>query len=136
MSQIDIKIALWNANGILNHTNEIELFIRMNKIDIMLISETHATDRTYLNIIGFKCIFANHPSNKAFGGAAIIIKASLNFCELQPAVSDAIQAAMVDMQFMNERVIISAVYCRPRFNLKETDFDLLFSNFGFKFIAG
>lgn len=108
----------------------------MNKIDIMLISETHATDRTYLNIIGFKCIFANHPSNKAFGGAAIIIKASLNFCELQPAVSDAIQVAMVDMQFMNERVIISAVYCRPRFNLKETDFDLLFSNFGSKFIAG
>lgn len=107
----------------------------MNKIDIMLISETHATDRTYLNIIGFKCIFANHPSNKAFGGAAIIIKASLNFCELQPAVSDAIQVAMVDMQFMNERVIISAVYCRPRFNSKKLIL-IYCSNFGSKFIAG
>lgn len=49
------------------------------KIDILLATETHRTDRTFVKIPGYNAIFANRPSNKAFGGSAVIIKSALNF---------------------------------------------------------
>lgn len=136
MSQVDLRIALWNSNGILNHRDEIEMFIKLHKIDIMLISETHGTDRTYINIPGYKVVLTNHPANKAYGGSAIIIKNALNYVVLPSEISDAIQGTIVEVQFIRERVVIGSVYCRPRFNLHESDFDRLLSRFGDKFIIG
>lgn len=136
MSQIDLRIALWNSNGLLNHLNELELFINGNKIDILLVTETHGTDRTYVKIPGYRAIFANHPSNKAYGGSAIIIKNSLNYIEYPPETSDAIQTTKIELQFVNERVVIASVYCRPRFSLGEADFDSLLQPLGNKFIIG
>jgi exonuclease III len=40
-----LMIALWNANGLAQHKDEIQLFLRHNKIDILLISETHFTTK-------------------------------------------------------------------------------------------
>lgn len=136
MSQVDLRIALWNSNGLLNHYNEIEYFLADSKIDILLATETHATDRTFVKLPGYRTIFANHPSGRAYGGSAVIIKNSLNYIECPPDTCDAIQVAKVDLQFAGERVIIGAVYCRPRFNLQEGDFDNLITSFGSKFIMG
>lgn len=36
MSQIDIRIGLWNSNGQVNHIYELEAFLKLNLIDIML----------------------------------------------------------------------------------------------------
>lgn len=65
MQQIDIRIALWNANGIANHINEFEMF--------MLISESHCTSRSNIKISGYNVILSNHPSDMSYAGAAIII---------------------------------------------------------------
>lgn len=134
MSQVDLRVALWNANGILNL--ELGIFLGANKIDVMMISGTHATDKTFINIEGYFVVFANHPRNEAFGGSALLIKNSLNYCVAPSITSDAIQAAVVEIQFTRETVVVGAVYCRPRFNLKEADFDGLLNNFGNKFIVG
>lgn len=136
MSQLDIRIALWNSNGLLNHLNEIEIFLNSNNIDILLATETHGTDRTFVKIPGYKYLPANHPSNKAYGGSAIIIKNALNYTECPPETSDAIQSAKIELQCVNERIVIGSVYCRPRFNLKEADFNTLFTQSGDKFIVG
>jgi hypothetical protein len=38
-------MALWNANCVAQHKGEIQLFLQHNKIDILLISETHFTTK-------------------------------------------------------------------------------------------
>ena len=44
------KIAIWNANGLQQHAKELKTFIYEQNIDIMMISETHFTDKHYLRI--------------------------------------------------------------------------------------
>lgn len=136
MSQVDLRLALWNSNGISRHVHEVEMFLRLNKIDIMLLSETHGTDKTHIYIKGYSVVYANHPGNKAFGGAAIIIKSALNYTLCNAHQSDEIQAAIIELLFMGQKIKIASVYCRPRFNLKEADYSNLFSLFGSKFIIG
>ena len=41
-----MRIALWNANGLAQHKFELELFLKQQQIDVMLISETHFTENT------------------------------------------------------------------------------------------
>ena len=39
----ELKIALWNANGVTQHRLELQIFLIDYNIDIMLITETHFT---------------------------------------------------------------------------------------------
>jgi hypothetical protein len=36
-----LQLALWNANGLTQHTQELKMLISHHSIDVMLISETH-----------------------------------------------------------------------------------------------
>ena len=66
--QINLRIGIWNANGLPNHTREIEIFMHSHHIDVFLISETHFTNKTYFKIKGYDVISCNHPDNKAHAG--------------------------------------------------------------------
>lgn len=50
-----LRIAQWNANGLVQHKEEIILFLKENFIDILLISKSHFTTESYMNI-PTKCI--------------------------------------------------------------------------------
>lgn len=56
--------------------------------------------------------------------------------ELIHTATDAIQAAKITLICKHEKLVIAAIYCRPRFSLKESDFEDLFNSLGNKFIAG
>lgn len=43
-----LQLALWNANGLTQHLEELKVFILNRNIDVMLISETHFTARSYI----------------------------------------------------------------------------------------
>jgi hypothetical protein len=45
-----LQLTLWNANGLIQHTEELKTFISINNTDIMLISETHFTEKNYLKL--------------------------------------------------------------------------------------
>jgi hypothetical protein len=45
-----LRVAAWNANRMKNHVLEIEHFLNVNKIVILLISESHATQQTVIKI--------------------------------------------------------------------------------------
>jgi len=45
-----LRIVLWNANGLAQHKEEIQLFLQQKKIDILLISETHFTKKSYFKM--------------------------------------------------------------------------------------
>lgn len=48
-----------------SHKLEMEVFLTTHQIDIMLISETYFTNRSYFKIKGYNTITANHPSDNA-----------------------------------------------------------------------
>jgi exonuclease III len=76
-----LKIGICNANGLIPHVQEIKLFLLHNNIDIMLISETHFTNKSYLKIPNFNIYHTNHPDGAAHAGTAIIIRKNIKHYE-------------------------------------------------------
>ena len=136
MDQKDLRIATWNANGIQNRKQEIELFLKAQDIDICLVSETHLTNQSCLKINGYQVYQTIHPDNKAKGGSAIIIKNKINHyeeCHLQTAE---IQLTVVGIKSTKQKLIVGAIYCPPRHNLKELDYKKFILHLGERFIVG
>ena len=66
--QISLRIAIWNANGLSNHTNEN--FIKNSYIDIFLF---------YFRINVYEIVTASHPDGGVHCGAAILIKHNIKY---------------------------------------------------------
>lgn len=133
--QLDLTIAEWNANGISRHLNEIEMFLKDNHIDILLVSETHISSKSYIRIRGFDIITANHPDDKARGGAAVIIKNSIKYETMEPVSEKFLQAAGVKVKCDSSNVSIYSVYFPPRFSVKCEQYERFFEKLGNKFIV-
>lgn len=131
-----LRIASWNANGILNHIDEVNIFLKQNLIDILLISETHFTEKSYLKIPNYNLYHTNHPDNTAHAGTAILIKSTISHYELPKYEKDHLQATSINVKTMPYDLTISAVYCPPRHNLKKEDYQRFFQTLGSKFLAG
>ena len=71
---LTIQLAIWNANGLSKHKNELQAFLRDQNIDIMLISETHFTKKNYIKFNRYNVYHTMHPDGTAHGGSAIVIK--------------------------------------------------------------
>ena len=78
-----LNICIWNANGVNQHKLEIIRFLSEKNIDVMLISETHLTNKNNFNIPGFRVYVTNHPDGKAHGGTAVLIRNRLNHYSLE-----------------------------------------------------
>ena len=130
-----MRIALWNANGLAQHKFELELFLKQQQIDVMLISETHLTDKNYLKIHGYDFYHTQHPSGKAHGGTEIIIKSNIKHYELPPFQKDYLQAANVAIEDCHGTITTSAVYCPPRHSIAKEDFDSFLDTLVNRFIG-
>lgn len=51
-----LTILLWNANGILQHLNELQIVLNEKNIEIALITETHLKKSSILKIFGYEII--------------------------------------------------------------------------------
>ena len=102
----------------------------------MLISETHFTDKNYLNINGYKFYHTQHPSGKAHGCTGIIIKSNIKHYELPPFQKDYLQATNVATEDCHGTITTSAVYCPPKHSIAKEDFDNFLDTLGNRFIAG
>ena len=134
--QINLRIGIWNANGLPNHSREIETFIYLHHIDIFLISETHFTKKTYFKIKGYNLISCNHPDEKAHGGSAILVKSSLKYIVLDNYRKTHLQAAGIKIKAGNSDISIYSIYFPPKHTVKCQDYDNFFSKLGSKFIVG
>jgi hypothetical protein len=52
----------------------VEVFLNAQKTDILLMSETHFTERNYINISNYIAYDTKHPDGRAHAGSAIIVK--------------------------------------------------------------
>lgn len=130
------RIALWNANGLTQRRQELALFADTNKIDIMLISETHFTHKNYLNIRGYNIYDTKHPDGTAHGGTAIIIRKNVKHHELTKYEKEHLQATSIEIEEWNGPLVLSSVYCPPKHTIKSNEFDEYLRTLGPRFIAG
>jgi exonuclease III len=89
-----IKIALWNANSLAQHKDEVKTFMDHNAIDILLVSETHFTDRSYFKIPHYNAYFTSHLNNTAHVGSGILIKNIISYYELEKFGKNFLQATL------------------------------------------
>lgn len=134
--QIDLRIAIWNANGLSKHRQELEIFLNYHKIDILLISETHFTSKTFFRIKGYNLICSNHPADTARGGSAILIKTSIQFEFVDKIETYYLQSIYIKVLCNNSPVVFGSVYFPPRYNLKHQDFNDFFHKLGTTFLVG
>lgn len=130
------RIALWNANGLANRSQELETFLNNEKIDIILISETHFTNKNYLRIKNYTIYDTKHPDGTAHGGTAILIKSNIKHHELPKYEKDYLQATNIEIKDSKGPVTISAVYCPPKHNIRKTEFQDFFRSLKTRFITG
>lgn len=135
MATKSLRIAAWNANGVTNHIQEIIVFLKLNKIDILLISESHATELTAIKIPYHSVYFANHPDGTAHGGSAIIIKNSICHTELESYVTNKIQAALVKIQTFEWPITISSIYSPPRHTISTEEYTNFLSTIPSPFVV-
>ena len=135
--QLNLNIAIWNANGLSNHTNEVELFLKLHYIDLMLVSETHFTTRSFFKIRGYELITANHPDDRAHAGAAILIKSTIKYELLDVVREPFLQAACIKVICDQNSISFCAIYFPPRFSVKLPTFQNFFYKLGHRFfVAG
>lgn len=134
--QLNLRIAIWNANGLSNHTRETEVFLNTNFIDILLVSETHFTNRSYFFIKGYDLVHTNHPDNRAHAGSCVLIKSSIKYEVMTAVKENYLQATNVKIKSNDGDIVISSIYFPPRHNVKCPEYQTFFDSLGQKFIVG
>lgn len=131
-----LKLAIWNANGLSQHKREVRKFLHDHEIDVMLVSETHFTNKNHFAIRGYIVYDTKHPDGKAHGGTAVLVKRGIKQCEVGKLSRRDIQATCVEIDTHCGNLCLSAVYCPPRFSVKSEEFSAFFESLGKRFLAG
>ena len=119
-----LRIAQWNANGLAQHKDEVQLFLQHNKIDILLVSETHFTTKTHFRIPQYNTYYTNHPDGTAHAGTAILVKQTIQHYELSQYAPDLLQATSICVRTFPFEMTVSAVYSPPNIISKRSNMKL------------
>ena len=114
-----MNIVIWNANGLSQHLLEIKSFLYTNNVDLLLVSETHFTSKTYFEISNYKTYHTIHPDGTAHGGSAILVKSSIRHTELPKYQTNEIQATSIEVHDGSGSLCISALYSPPKYKIKK-----------------
>jgi hypothetical protein len=131
-----LHLALWNANGLHQHAEELKTFLSLRNLDIMLISKTHFTDKSYLRFPNYTVYHSNHPGGTARGGSTIIIKRSIKHHHLNNHTDDFLQATSVSVEDYTGPLMVSAVYLPPKPTVKHEQLAAFYNTLRHWFIAG
>lgn len=131
-----LKIAVWNANGLAQHIQHIKIFLLKQDIDIMLISETHFTKKSYFKIPKYVIYDTQHPDGTAHGGTAVIIKNTIKHHIVEEYKQNHLQATSISVEEWNGPIIIASIYCPPKYAIKKEMFQQFYDTLGPRFIAG
>jgi hypothetical protein len=115
---------------------ELQSFLTSRNIDIMLLSETHFTLKSYLRIPHYTLYHTNHPAGTARGGTAIIIKNVIKYHPLPNYSRDYLLATSVSVEGSVGHLTISAVYLLPKHKVCKAQIEEIFITLGPRFIAG
>lgn len=131
-----LRIAAWNINGLSPNKHEVELFIKNNKIDILLISESHMTDERVIFIRGYNVYYTNHPDGTSHAGTAVIIKDTIKQHPLQNFKQAYLQATVVSIDDWQGPLSVAAVYSPPRHRVDEQMYSDFFNTLDGRYVVG
>jgi exonuclease III len=133
---MQLKIVLWNANGLAQRTAEVKTYIQTQNVHVMLISETHFTTRSYIKIPNYTIYATQHPDGTAHGGTAIIIQNSIKHHLHGHYTLSRLQVTSVTIEGWIGPFTIAAVYCPPKHTIKGDQFRSFYATLGNRFLAG
>lgn len=131
-----LLIIFWNANGIIQHRNELEFILLDKRIDVAMVSETHLTSRHYFGIQNYSIYRSDHPDDLPQGGTAVLVRNSLPHHPLQLNSTKEIQFTGISVHCAPFSFTAAAIYCPPRFAISSQMFSQAFTSLGTKFLAG
>ena len=131
-----LKIAVWNANGLCQHALEIKLFLQTFNLDIILVSETHLTNRSYITVPNYNTYYTNHPDETAHGGTAVIIRQNIKHYVRAEYIHKNIKATSIAIEDNTGETTVSARCCPPKHHNKYDDYGRFFKSLGNRFIDG
>lgn len=131
-----IKIGIWNANGLIQRSLELKTFLIEHDIDIILISETHFTKKSYLKIPRYNIYDTQHPDGTAHGGTAIIIKTTIKHHENEGYKKEHLQATSITVEDGTGTLTVASIYSPPKHMIKQEQYMHFFKTLGHRFIAG
>jgi hypothetical protein len=126
----------WNANGLMQHQQELQLILDTESMDVCLVSETHFTSQSFIRFRGYKVYHTIHPDNTAKGGSAELIREHISHYEKEKYETEEIQATAVTIKTKNHLVTLTAVYCPPKHSIKEIQCTEFLKQQGKRFIVG
>jgi hypothetical protein len=127
-----LKLASWKARELSQHAEELKPFISIHNI-VMLISEMHFTEKSYLKIPNCMAHHTNHRTGR--GGTAVIIRNCIKKHQLNSYSRDSIQATSVSVEVSVGLLTILAVYLPPRHTVKQEQFEDYYNTLLRRFIA-
>ena len=130
-----LKIAAWNSNGRPQRANETKIFLYNNNINILLVSQTYFTPKSYIKIPYYTIYDTTHPSEKVHGGTAVIIRNDIKHHLHRHFNKEYIQATTVTVQTSSNCFQLSAVYVSPRHKITSQMWEEYFQDLGDKYIA-
>lgn len=113
-----LRICFWNANGIRQHKYELEYFLKIYEIDIILISETRLTSRSFFRIDGYAFYDTKDPRGRACGGSGILIKNRIKHYLMCDLCEDYLQASTICIDDYCRNLVI---YSPPDFLLQKVN---------------
>lgn len=136
MQDKKIRIATWNANGILSKRHELEVFLHVQNIDVCLVSETHLSSHQSISFRDYKVYSAIHPDNCCKCGTAVIVKNGIDHYEFGKLQKSDMQLAIVTINSAKQKFNVAALYCPPNCQIKKEIFKDVISQIGERFILG
>jgi exonuclease III len=118
-----LQLTLWNVNGLTQHIEQLKTFISIHNIDVMLISETHFTEKSYLKLPNYTVYHTNHPA-----GTATIIKNSIKHHQLNNYSQDFLQVTSVWVEDSVCLITILVVYLPPKHTAKQEQLEDFYNN--------
>jgi exonuclease III len=100
---------------------EKKLFLQSFNLDILLISETHFTNRSYRKIPNYNIYYTNHPDETTHGGTAVIIRQNIKHYVRAEYRHENIHATRIAIEDNTGETRVSAIYCPPKHHNKYDD---------------
>lgn len=127
---------MWNANGLLDHQQDLQLVLQTENIDVCLISETHFTKHSFIKFHGYKFYHSIHPDNDVKGGSAVIIKENILHHVEPRYATEKMQLSAATIITNRYSLTVVGIYCPPRHAIQKEEYYDLFNHLGSRFIIG
>lgn len=131
-----LSIFLWNANGILNNINELQLTLIENRSDIAMISETHLTQKNFLNIQGCEALRADHPDGSTHRGTVLLVSRRIPHSLFPPHTSDKLQIIATSIVLNLIAISFASAYLPPGCQFPENELTSFIFSLNHTFVIG